>query len=57
MFSNPEPSPKNDVAVTELIPEIFVAVSPIRLPFARILPAKVEIPAATSMPPFVTLNP
>ena len=44
MFSNPEPSPKNVVAVTELIPEIFVAVSPIIFPFALILPAKVDTP-------------
>ena len=45
MFSNPEPSPKNDVAVTELIPEIFVAVSPIRLPFAIISLVNVATPA------------
>ena len=31
-----EPSPKNAVAVTELIPEIFVALSPIIFPFALI---------------------
>ena len=45
MFSNPEPSPKNAVAVTELIPEIFVAESPVILPFAIISPVNVEIPA------------
>ena len=31
--------------MTELIPEIFVAVSPVILPFAIISPVNVEIPA------------
>ena len=35
-FSSPEPSPKNDVAVTELIPDMFVALSPTIFPFAFI---------------------
>ena len=39
------------------MPDIFVAVSPVILPFARILPAKVDIPAATSIPPAVILTP
>ena len=33
---NSEPSPKNLTAVTELIPDIFVALSPIIFPFALI---------------------
>ena len=33
-FTSPEPLPKNDVAVTELIPDIFVELSPSILPFA-----------------------
>ena len=37
-------APKNFVAVTELIPDIFVALSPIIFPFAFISPVKVEIP-------------
>ena len=32
------------VAVTELMPEIFVELSPTIFPFARMLPAKVETP-------------
>ena len=40
--TNPEPLPKNDVAVTELIPDIFVALSPIILPFAFIFPETVS---------------
>ena len=40
-FVNPAPLPKNDVAVTELIPDMFVALSPIIFPFAVILPAAV----------------
>ena len=38
-----EPSPKNDVAVTELIPDIFVALSPIIFPFAVIFPVKLAV--------------
>ena len=38
IFVNPAPLPKNDVAVTELIPDIFVALSP------TIFPANVETP-------------
>ena len=44
VFCNPEPSPKNDVAVTELIPEIFVELSPTISPFALIFPPKVDKP-------------
>ena len=40
--TNPEPSPKNDVAVTELIPDIFVALSPSILPLAVIFPETVS---------------
>ena len=36
--------PKSDVAVTELIPDIFVALSPKIFPFAIIFSAKVDIP-------------
>ena len=36
--------PKKLVAVTELIPNIFVALSPTIFPFAFISPAKVETP-------------
>ena len=48
-FSNPEPSPKNDVAVTELIPDIFVALSPIIFPFATKLPAMVVTPVTSRL--------
>ena len=47
-FVSPEPSPKNDVAVTELIPDIFVELSPTILPFALILPetvAELKVPS------------
>ena len=38
------PEPKNDVAVTLLIPEILVALSPIILPFAFTFPETVVTP-------------
>ena len=41
---NPVPLPWNDVAVTELIPEILVALSPIIFPFAVTLPETVNDP-------------
>ena len=36
--------PKSDVAVTELIPDIFVALSPTIFPFAFMLPETVSAP-------------
>ena len=42
------PLPKYDVAVTELIPDIFVELSPTILPFALILPetvAELKVPS------------
>ena len=44
MFVSPCPFPKNEVAVTELIPDIFVALSPTIFPFAFMLPEKVDTP-------------
>ena len=38
------PSPKYVVAVTELIPDIFVALSPTIFPFAFMLPETVSAP-------------
>ena len=43
-FVSAEPSPWNDVAVTELIPDMFVAVSPTMFPFALMFPETVSEP-------------
>ena len=48
---NPVPLPWNDVAVTELIPEILVALSPTIFPFAVTLP---ETVSAVRVPTEVT---
>ena len=46
--------PKNEVAVTELIPDIFVELSPIIFPFALIFPANVERPLMFSVLAFTS---
>ena len=51
----PAPHPKKQVAVTELIPDIFVAVSPMIFPFAVIFPVKVEAPPTVTSVLIATL--
>ena len=51
----PAPHPKKQVAVTELIPDIFVALSPIIFPFAVIFPVKVEAPPTVTSVLIATL--
>ena len=48
-----DPSPKYVVAVTELIPDIFVALSPTIFPFAFISPETVSAPSVPTEVIFV----